>query len=240
MNTLVHFTHTKMVKFILRIFKSCQTKHSSPPRQRHKELTGKSPCKMHDSPSIPTPHHSSFNAFRFPSLPVPLFYDKKTRCTKPKAKINSHRFSTSYSVDNEGEHDQPRRSFSDVGVHNHWGGHFQKLMGHSRSASGHNSGGDGEVSPEWGSPTRLSVFKKLMSCKVEGKVKESFAVVKKLEKPYEDFKTSMMEMIVENQMYEESDLKQLLECFLSLNSWYHHGVIMQAFSEIWNTVFVDR
>ncbi|XP_076952604.1 transcription repressor OFP2-like [Bidens hawaiensis] len=224
-----------MVKFILRIFKSCQTKHSSPPRQRHNELTGESPCKVHASPLIPTPHRSSFNPFRFPSLPVPPFYDKKTRHTKPKA--YSHRFSTTYNMDDEGEHDQPHRSLSDVGLHNQW--RTQKMFSWG-SASGHNNGGDGEVSPEWGSPARLSVFKKLMSCEVEGKVKESFAVVKKSEKPYEDFKTSMMEMIVENQMYEESDLKQLLECFLSLNSWYHHGVIMQAFSEIWNTVFVDR
>nr|GEX60631.1 transcription repressor OFP7 [Tanacetum cinerariifolium] len=93
------------------------------------------------------------------------------------------------------------------------------------------------TSPEWGSPTRLSIFKKIIPCKVEGKMKESFAVVKRSEDPYDDFKKSMMEMIMEKQMFEEHDLQQLLQCFLSLNSRFHHGVIVDAFSEIWGTMF---
>ncbi|KVI08822.1 Ovate protein family, C-terminal [Cynara cardunculus var. scolymus] len=93
-----------------------------------------------------------------------------------------------------------------------------------RVKSRHKGGKGGGVSPEWGSPARLSVFKKLMPCKVEGKVRESFAVVKRSENPYEDFKKSMTEMIVEKQMVEESDLTQLLQCFLSLNSRYHHDI----------------
>lgn len=91
------------------------------------------------------------------------------------------------------------------------------------------------TSPEWGSPARLSVFKKMIP--VEGKMKESFAVVKRSENPYDDFKRSMMEMILEKQMFGESDLEQLLQCFLSLNSRFHHGVIVDAFSEIWDTMF---
>ncbi|KAJ9564409.1 hypothetical protein OSB04_000375 [Centaurea solstitialis] len=97
-------------------------------------------------------------------------------------------------------------------------------------------GGSG-TSPEWGSPARLSVFNKLIPCKVEGKMKESFAVVKRSEDPYDDFKRSMMEMIMEKQMFEENDLEQLLQCFLSLNSRFHHGVIVEAFSEIWEAMF---
>ncbi|KAK1357557.1 Transcription repressor [Heracleum sosnowskyi] len=87
------------------------------------------------------------------------------------------------------------------------------------------------------SPARLSVFKKLIPTVVEGKVKDSFAVVKKSEDPYEDFKKSMMDMIWEKQMFEEADLEQLLECFLSLNSPRHHKVIVEAFAEIWNAMF---
>ncbi|KAL8123822.1 transcription repressor OFP7 [Apium graveolens] len=87
------------------------------------------------------------------------------------------------------------------------------------------------------SPARLSVFKKLIPNVVEGKVKDSFAVVKKSEDPYEDFKKSMMDMIWEKQMFEEADLEQLLECFLSLNSPRHHKVIVEAFAEIWNAMF---
>ncbi|CAI9110740.1 OLC1v1010814C1 [Oldenlandia corymbosa var. corymbosa] len=87
------------------------------------------------------------------------------------------------------------------------------------------------------SPARLSVFQKLIPCSVDGKVKESFAVIKKSEDPYEDFKRSMMEMILEKQMFEESDLEQLLQCFLSLNSRDHHRLIVQAFVEIWEAMF---
>ncbi|KAL6993609.1 hypothetical protein U1Q18_011723 [Sarracenia purpurea var. burkii] len=92
-------------------------------------------------------------------------------------------------------------------------------------------------SPESESPARLSMFKKLIPCAVEGKVKESFAVVKKSEDPFEDFKRSMMDMILEKQMFEERDLEQLLQCFLSLNSRYHHAVIVEAFAEIWESIF---
>ncbi|KAF2302283.1 hypothetical protein GH714_033983 [Hevea brasiliensis] len=87
------------------------------------------------------------------------------------------------------------------------------------------------------SPARLSRFQWLIPCTVEGKVRESFAVVKKSEDPYEDFKRSMMEMILEKQMFEVTDLEQLLQCFLSLNSRHYHGVIVEAFSEIWEDLF---
>ncbi|KAF9682296.1 hypothetical protein SADUNF_Sadunf05G0094100 [Salix dunnii] len=90
------------------------------------------------------------------------------------------------------------------------------------------------------SPARLSMFQRLIPCTVEGKVRDSFAVVKKSEDPYEDFKRSMMEMILEKEMFEEKDLEQLLHCFLSLNFREHHGVIFQAFCEIWDNLFCRR
>ncbi|XP_022884389.1 transcription repressor OFP7-like [Olea europaea var. sylvestris] len=93
------------------------------------------------------------------------------------------------------------------------------------------SAADGEI------PARLSMFKKLIPCSVDGKVKESFAIVKRSKDPYEDFKNSMTEMILEKQMFEENDLEQLLQCFLSLNSSNYHGIIVQAFSEIWEAIF---
>ncbi|KAL5557259.1 hypothetical protein UlMin_039495 [Ulmus minor] len=94
--------------------------------------------------------------------------------------------------------------------------------------------------PEIESPARLSVFQRMIPCSVDGKVRESYAVVKKSEDPYEDFKRSMMEMILEKQMFDDDDLEQLLHCFLSLNSRQYHGVIVQAFSEIWETLFCTR
>ncbi|XWS45393.1 hypothetical protein CRYUN_Cryun15aG0132700 [Craigia yunnanensis] len=93
-------------------------------------------------------------------------------------------------------------------------------------------------SSEGESPARLSSFlQRLIPCTVDGRVRESFVVVKKSEDPYEDFKRSMMEMILEKQIFEEKDLEQLLHCFLSLNSRHHHGVIVQAFTEIWEALF---
>ncbi|GKV04821.1 hypothetical protein SLEP1_g16928 [Rubroshorea leprosula] len=74
---------------------------------------------------------------------------------------------------------------------------------------------------------------------VEGKVRESVAVVKKSDDPYEDFKRSMLEMILEKQMFEAKDLEELLQCFLSLNSRQHHGVIVEAFTGIWELLFCN-
>ncbi|KAL6212922.1 hypothetical protein ACLB2K_018137 [Fragaria x ananassa] len=74
-------------------------------------------------------------------------------------------------------------------------------------------------------------------CRRQGMVKESMAVVKKSEDPYEDFKKSMMEMIMEKQIFEARELEELLHCFLTLNSRHYQGVIVEAFSEIWKLVF---
>ncbi|GLJ29736.1 hypothetical protein SUGI_0586810 [Cryptomeria japonica] len=61
-----------------------------------------------------------------------------------------------------------------------------------------------------------------------GKVGESVAVVKSSQDPYQDFRTSMLEMIVEKQIFQPNDLEQLLQCFLSLNSHHHHEIIVQT------------
>ncbi|KAK8547183.1 hypothetical protein V6N13_097901 [Hibiscus sabdariffa] len=68
-------------------------------------------------------------------------------------------------------------------------------------------------------------------------VKDSFAVVKSSSDPYNDFRTSMVEMIVERQLFAAEDLEQLLQCFLSLNSHHHHYIIVEVFTEIWETLF---
>ncbi|KAK7310900.1 hypothetical protein RJT34_08686 [Clitoria ternatea] len=80
--------------------------------------------------------------------------------------------------------------------------------------------------------------KKKKTAMMEGKVKESFAVVKKSKDPYEDFKKSMMEMITEMEMSEAEELEQLLQCFLALNSRSYHAMIVRAFMEIWQQMFV--
>ncbi|GAB4839208.1 hypothetical protein Ancab_028736 [Ancistrocladus abbreviatus] len=72
---------------------------------------------------------------------------------------------------------------------------------------------------------------------LQGKVKDSFAVLKRSSDPYSDFRTSMVEMIIERQIFEAQELEQLLQCFLSLNSAHHHRVIVLVFAEIWETLF---
>ncbi|KAK8972493.1 hypothetical protein V6N11_018854 [Hibiscus sabdariffa] len=69
---------------------------------------------------------------------------------------------------------------------------------------------------------------------------QSLAVEKDSEDPYLDFRQSMLQMILEKEIYSKDDLKELLNCFLQLNSPYHHGVIVRAFTEIWNGVFSIR
>ncbi|XP_073017432.1 transcription repressor OFP7-like [Primulina eburnea] len=87
------------------------------------------------------------------------------------------------------------------------------------------------AAPEDEIPARLSMFMKLTPCNIDGKIKESFAIVKRSDNPYEDFKNSMIDMIVEKQMFEHKDLEQLLQCFLSLNSRHYHVIIIQAFCD---------
>ncbi|RVW86670.1 Transcription repressor OFP6 [Vitis vinifera] len=72
------------------------------------------------------------------------------------------------------------------------------------------------------------------------KLSESIAVVKDSNDPYHDFRQSMLQMILEKQIFSKGDLQELLKCFLQLNSPCHHDVIIQAFMEIWNGVISER
>ncbi|XP_068660943.1 transcription repressor OFP6-like [Aristolochia californica] len=73
--------------------------------------------------------------------------------------------------------------------------------------------------------------------KRSGRIRESVAVVKESDDPYLDFRQSMLQMILEKEIYARDDLRELLNCFLSLNSPQHHQIIIRAFTEIWNGVY---
>ncbi|KAL8027015.1 hypothetical protein ABFX02_14G067700 [Erythranthe guttata] len=62
---------------------------------------------------------------------------------------------------------------------------------------------------------------------------ESFAIVKASFDPEKDFRESMMEMIVENNIRASKELEHLLACYLSLNSYQYHDLIVKAFEQIW-------
>ncbi|KAE9455813.1 hypothetical protein C3L33_12285, partial [Rhododendron williamsianum] len=64
-------------------------------------------------------------------------------------------------------------------------------------------------------------------------VSESFAVVKSSADPRRDFRESMVEMIVENNLRASKDLEDLLACYLQLNSDEYHEVIIKVFKQIW-------
>ncbi|KAM2041280.1 hypothetical protein ACFX16_035117 [Malus domestica] len=50
----------------------------------------------------------------------------------------------------------------------------------------------------------------------------------------------MLQKILENEIYSKDDLRELLNCFLQLNSPCNHGIIIRVFTEIWNAVFSVR
>lgn len=75
--------------------------------------------------------------------------------------------------------------------------------------------------------------KSLSSSRRRRSVSESFAVVKSSEDPQRDFRESMMEMIVENNICASKDLEDLLACYLSLNSDEYHDLIIRVFKQIW-------
>ncbi|KAD4385569.1 hypothetical protein R6Q59_010491 [Mikania micrantha] len=68
-------------------------------------------------------------------------------------------------------------------------------------------------------------------------MKETQTLVRWSKHPYDDFKTSMLEMILEKKMFEAKELEMLLQCFLILNHKNHHDDIVAAFTEIWNLLF---
>lgn len=74
-------------------------------------------------------------------------------------------------------------------------------------------------------------------CGGSGRVEESVAVVKESADPLGDFRRSMLQMIVENEIVGGAELRELLHRFLSLNSQQHHHLILRAFAEIWEEVF---
>lgn len=64
-----------------------------------------------------------------------------------------------------------------------------------------------------------------------------FAVAKRSRDPYGDFRTSMVEMMMERQLFGAQELERLLHSYLALNSSHLHPLILQAFSDIWLLLF---
>ncbi|CAM0881779.1 unnamed protein product [Alopecurus aequalis] len=70
-----------------------------------------------------------------------------------------------------------------------------------------------------------------------GTVGAGIAVVKRSSNPYADFRSSMVEMVVERRVASVGKMEELLASYLSLNSPEHHPAILAAFEDIWEAVF---
>ncbi|KAG6514367.1 transcription repressor OFP8-like [Zingiber officinale] len=62
-------------------------------------------------------------------------------------------------------------------------------------------------------------------------------VVRDTKNPTEEFRRSMLHMIVEKEIVGGAELQELLRRFLALNSPRYHATILCAFAEIWEDVF---
>ncbi|KAK7387290.1 hypothetical protein VNO78_27977 [Psophocarpus tetragonolobus] len=80
---------------------------------------------------------------------------------------------------------------------------------------------------------RRSVSSKAGKASMTTGFPEGFAVVKSSLDPQRDFRESMVEMIMENNIRASKDLENLLACYLSLNSREYHDLIVKAFEQIW-------
>ncbi|GMI64476.1 ovate family protein 1, ARABIDOPSIS THALIANA OVATE FAMILY PROTEIN 1 [Hibiscus trionum] len=68
---------------------------------------------------------------------------------------------------------------------------------------------------------------------IQGHGRSTLAVVKSSVDPERDFRESMVEMIVENNIRRSKELEELLASYLSLNSDENHEVIIKVFKQIW-------
>jgi len=62
---------------------------------------------------------------------------------------------------------------------------------------------------------------------------ESFAVIKSSIDPKQDFRDSMIEMIIENQIIHPEEMEDLLACYLTLNADEYHDLIIKVFRKVW-------
>ncbi|PKU79159.1 transcription repressor OFP3-like [Dendrobium catenatum] len=65
---------------------------------------------------------------------------------------------------------------------------------------------------------------------------DSFVVVKYSSDPKGDFRESMVDMIVENNLFSLKELEELLSCYLLLNSSEYHDLIVEVFEKIWSDI----
>ncbi|KMZ60178.1 hypothetical protein ZOSMA_5G00400 [Zostera marina] len=81
--------------------------------------------------------------------------------------------------------------------------------------------------------------KKVAAVMKDAEVTGMTAVVKDSADPYEDFKSSVLEVMMEKNIVESKDFERLLHTYLEINSRCLHPVIFKVFSEVWEILFVN-
>ncbi|MED6134965.1 hypothetical protein PIB30_041937 [Stylosanthes scabra] len=62
---------------------------------------------------------------------------------------------------------------------------------------------------------------------------DRFAVIKCSLDPRQDFRDSMIEMIIEKRIRNPEEMEELLACYLTLNADEYHDLIIQVFRQVW-------
>ncbi|RZR86746.1 hypothetical protein BHM03_00014001 [Ensete ventricosum] len=115
---------------------------------------------------------------------------------------------------------------SEFYCNNHGRGKKNKKKSGSKSMKSNEPSRENATRKLWPLASLSSAEKKH---KAAAEMEVGFPVVKKSSDPYMDFRSSMLEMIVERQMSSAGDMEKLLHSYLSLNSHLHHPVILEAF-----------
>ena len=50
----------------------------------------------------------------------------------------------------------------------------------------------------------------------------------------------MIDMIVDQNIQQTTDLEELLQCYLALNEPDYHQVIIEVFSDVWHELFQNK
>ncbi|KAH0935222.1 hypothetical protein HID58_012339 [Brassica napus] len=97
-------------------------------------------------------------------------------------------------------------------------------------------------SPRSSEKCRVKAIEDLKKAKLRAKEQEmeneSFAVVKCSSDPQKDFRDSMIEMIMENGINRPEELKELLVCYLRLNTDEYHDMIINVFQQVHNDLLI--
>ncbi|KAK1437546.1 hypothetical protein QVD17_03340 [Tagetes erecta] len=226
---------SQISKLFQSTFNSCRQKTTSdvsdhrifhrktPDRHRLIDLFSPKPQPQSSSTSKPKPHLHNLKNTTFPassgdrkSYSVSPIHEKTSK-TDRKKKTHHRRRRTNASFS----------SIADNYYHNWWSSDENDQIESKSTLFSRRSNSLDSIESHCG-----NVEKRRLATNV-------VAIAKDSNDPYEDFKASMVDMIVEEGIFGVEELEKLVECFVSLNSEEYHKVIFDVFAEIWEILIQD-